>query len=149
MSIVTPLKDAAYGFVPFVNVDDQPLYLVTLHHKGHWAFPKGHAEGDETPLESAHRELLEETGLTPAQVYEQTQFSEEYVFTSPTGEQVHKTNTYWLAEMPSREVTPQVEEVDDFVWLPYSEALERMTFDTGRQSLQRAHELYEKFVRKQ
>lgn len=142
----TLVEDAAYGFVPFVIQDSQPLYLVTLHYKGHWAFPKGHAEGDETPLEAARRELLEETGLTPVKVYEETLFSEEYVFVDPDGRKIHKTNTFWLAEMPHTDVIPQEEEVMDFAWLPYNEALERMTFDTGKVSLQQAQSLYQRFI---
>ena len=31
--------------------------------KGHWDFPKGHVEDNETELETATRELQEETGI--------------------------------------------------------------------------------------
>ena len=31
--------------------------------KGHWDFPKGHVEENETELETASRELKEETGI--------------------------------------------------------------------------------------
>lgn len=146
MSDKIQIEDTAYGFVPFVIEEGQPLYLITLHHKGHWAFPKGHSEGSETPLEAAHRELLEETGLEPKRVYEEASFSEDYTFVESNNRLVHKVNIYWLAEMPHKNVFPQAEEVDDFAWLPYTEALQRITFDTGRQSLEKAHKLFTQFV---
>ncbi len=139
--------DAAYGFVPFILQSGEPLYLVTLHHKGHWAFPKGHAEGDESPVEAALRELREETGLVPKKVYEDTRFFEEYTFTDSEGNEVQKTNTFWLAEMPHQDVVPQEEEVKDFAWLSYDEAMERMTFESAKKSLRRAQELYNQHVR--
>jgi ADP-ribose pyrophosphatase len=33
-----------------------------------WEFPAGAIDGDETPLEAGRRELIEETGVTPASV---------------------------------------------------------------------------------
>jgi ubiquinone/menaquinone biosynthesis C-methylase UbiE len=38
-------------------------YLMVRHSIRAWEFPGGHAEGNETPLETAKREFFEETGL--------------------------------------------------------------------------------------
>ena len=37
--------------------------LLIKQTKGHWGFPKGHVEKDETEIETAIREVKEETGL--------------------------------------------------------------------------------------
>ena len=39
------------------------ILLIKHINSGHWSFPKGHVEGDETELETARREIKEETGL--------------------------------------------------------------------------------------
>lgn len=51
----------ASGYV----VDDNKVLL--LHHKklGMWLQPGGHIEDDELPHETAKREIIEETGVTP------------------------------------------------------------------------------------
>ena len=41
--------------------DNQVLLIKSV--KGHWSFPKGHVENDETELETANREILEETNV--------------------------------------------------------------------------------------
>ena len=37
--------------------------LLVKHNDGHWGFPKGHVEKDETELQTAIREVKEETNL--------------------------------------------------------------------------------------
>jgi 8-oxo-dGTP diphosphatase len=37
--------------------------LLVKRPEGVWAFPGGKIEGDESPIDTAHRELLEETGV--------------------------------------------------------------------------------------
>ena len=45
--------------------EGQTPCLLLLKHKfgGHWSFPKGHVEPGETEIETALREVREETGL--------------------------------------------------------------------------------------
>jgi 8-oxo-dGTP diphosphatase len=37
--------------------------LLVKRQEGVWAFPGGKIEGDESPIDTAHRELMEETGV--------------------------------------------------------------------------------------
>ena len=43
--------------------DDTFETLLIKMVKGHWSFPKGHVENDETEVETALREIKEETNL--------------------------------------------------------------------------------------
>jgi len=52
------------GSVTFRQSDSEILYLVISSSDGaHWVFPKGHIEPNESPAETALRELREEAGI--------------------------------------------------------------------------------------
>ena len=48
--------------------------------EGHWDFPKGHVEGNETELETAKRELIEETGIVNFRLFDGFRHRIEYNF---------------------------------------------------------------------
>lgn len=139
MSVV---RDRAYGLVPILpGAGDRPHhYLIILHRKGHWAFPKGHQDDGETALETACREFEEETGLTSYMALPELSFSESYQFRMG-GTTVDKTVQYFAAlvkpdavgEFPRAKV--QIEEVADYRWCIATEAAATITFDGARQVL--------------
>ena len=45
------------------NQEHIDLLLVKNRYGGHWSFPKGHVEGNETEVQTALREVREKTGL--------------------------------------------------------------------------------------
>lgn len=128
-------QDFSYGIVPLLQTEDNTvLFLLIKHQVGHWAFPKGHAEGDETPIQSAQREFEEETGVTNYTVDETIHFEEQY-YPTKNGQVLNKTVTYFPAWVQDRRVIPQVSEIANYAWLPYTEALQRMTFPPGKKLL--------------
>jgi bis(5'-nucleosidyl)-tetraphosphatase len=128
------LTDAAFGIIPVLKKDHVFHYLLIQHHAGHWSFPKGHAELGETPLETAQREFTEETGIQDFQVLKNSSFLEQYAFTQK-GQTINKTVVYFTAWVNSEVVECQAEEIQAYAWLPFEEALEKLTFDTTRQVL--------------
>jgi len=43
-------------------------------------------------------------------------------------------------------VIPQEEEVKDFAWLPFDEALERMTFESAKKSIREAQAMFDRYI---
>ena len=125
--------DFSCGVIPIRTRDGVREYLLVQHRAGHWSFPKGHPEGDETPLETARRELAEETGLKDAELTETPAFDERYIFTKRSGKVVEKSVTYYVGRIAARAaVRLQAEEVSDHAWGDAAATARLMTFDAGR-----------------
>jgi bis(5'-nucleosidyl)-tetraphosphatase len=113
-------------------------YLLLHHIVGHWDFAKGKIEAGETKQQAALRELHEETGLRtdlePGFIE-----SISYSFVDRSGEPTKKTVYFFIGRVNDEQVVLSSEH-KDFIWLPYDKALSKMTFDTARQVLKKAHE---------
>jgi hypothetical protein len=57
--------------------------------------------------------------------------------------QTHKTVFFFLAQAPNREVTLSHEH-KDHAWLPYEQALEKLTYDNAQTVLTQAHTYFER-----
>ena len=51
------------GVIVFKEINEVVHVLLIHHNMGHWGIPKGHVEGAEVEVETAKREVLEETGI--------------------------------------------------------------------------------------
>ena len=138
------IHDASFGVVPFKEIDGVWNVFLICHHDGHWAFPKGHAEENESPLQAAQRELFEETGLTVSKWISKDLIVEQYQF-HRDGQRVRKEVSYYIAEVQGNEVL-QKEEIKDSLWLPLDKAEERLTFPETCSIFRRAVEILLKDV---
>lgn len=142
---IKTMKDEAFGIIPVFSTESDILFLLIQHQAGHWAFPKGHADPGESALETAKRELEEETGIRDYEVLEEPSFVEHYSFVQESvpssvkhyafakeGELIEKTVTYFVAFVNSREVVLQAEEVQNYAWSSFDEAINLITFDGNR-----------------
>lgn len=103
--------------------------------EGHWSFPKGHVERGETEVQTALREVYEETGLT-IQLLKGFRQCVEY-YPKPN---IHKQVIYFLGQPadPEEMVVLQEEEVSEAKWLSMEEACRQVTFDNDRKLLNQA-----------
>ena len=127
------MKDASFGIVPIHSDNGTTRYLLVHQKKGHWGFPKGHADPGETAPQTALRELAEETGVTDCRLVESPEFVERYTFINKKGKRVDKTVTFFIGHVDDPDVTVQPEEVQDFAWLTADEAKARLTFPEARE----------------
>ncbi len=124
------VEDNSFGIIPRQKKEEWMVLLI-LHQKGtHWAFPKGHGCPGETPLESACRELKEETGLDVERVLFEKPLKEQYYF-HRKGERVCKTVLYYAAEVKGT-LALQEEEIRDSKWVLLKEAAAHLTFAEAR-----------------
>ena len=127
--------DYSCGVVPVTRFHGARHYLLVQHDAGHWSFPKGHPEAGENPLQTARRELAEETGLRGVKLTERPAFEERYAFTKRSGRTVDKRVTFYVGDVEpaaARRLRLQTEEVADAKWLTAAAARARLTFTAGR-----------------
>jgi len=111
------------------------VLVVPVREPNRWALPKGHQDSGETVAETALREVQEETGLT-AQIEEDLGFC-EYCYPWG-GTEVQKRVYYFLMTPTGGNFADHDHEMTQVVWVPLSQALERITFATEAEMLRRA-----------
>ena len=107
------------------------LYVLLLkHNKGHWSFPKGHVETSESEEETAKREIKEETNLD---VELDTDF--RYVSTYSPKKGVIKDVVFFAAIPITNKIVIQEDEIEEFSWYKYNEALKIITYEKDKKVL--------------
>lgn len=100
---------------------------------GHWSYPKGHVEDNETEVETALREIKEETNLD---VIIDTRFREITTYSPKPG--VIKDVIYFLAFAKTLDVKVQEEEVANYEWVDINDATKLITFEEDRKIFRKA-----------
>ena len=106
-----------------------------------WCLPKGHLEGEETPVEAAVREIAEETGIVGDPV--RPLGTIDYWFTAE-GRRIHKTVHHFLLRATGGrlgvEGDPDAEAVEA-AWVPAPELERRLAFPNERRIARAAGDL--------
>ena len=146
-------KDYSFGVVLFRKEGGKTLILLVREHadsgvaeeRGTWGLPKGHKDGDESDIEAARRELLEETGITNCDFYPSTFWKISYPV-SKNGDNFDKTVTYFLASTEESVLRPAPGEIAECKWLTLDEAETMVTFDGIRTIIMKAREKLQEAV---
>ena len=113
-----------------IVINDKNEVLLIHHNAGHWDFPKGHMEDGETEVQTAKREVKEETNID-VEVNERYRYVTKY---SPK-EDVMKEVVYFLAKNVSNNKKAQLEELSEVKWIEINMAIEKITYDNSREIL--------------
>ncbi len=119
----------SYGAIPLFKDIKRYKVLIIQNSKGkHWGLPKGTPENNETPRQTAIRELQEETGIKEKdiQIQQDPIFLEQYSFTQD--EIVYdKTNTYYIGFVDTMIVGEDLDEISVAEWVSFEEAKEKLS----------------------
>ena len=113
-----------------IVINNKNEVLLIHHNAGHWDFPKGHVEEGETEVETAIREVKEETNVD-VEVNEKYRYTTKY---SPK-EDVIKEVVYFLAKNISNNKEAQLEEVSEVKWIKLEDAIEKITYNNSKEIL--------------
>ena len=126
------------GIVLFRNNSDKNEFLLLNYPQGHWDFVKGKIEQNETLHEAAIRETREETGITNIEFIDGFEESVEYDFRFKK-EDIHKKVIFFLAKTDEKNIKLSHEH-NDYLWLEYSDALKKTTFENAKNVLSKANQ---------
>ncbi|MHA1616853.1 MAG: bis(5'-nucleosyl)-tetraphosphatase [Candidatus Njordarchaeales archaeon] len=132
------ILERSAGAIVFQKEDGKALYLLLHYPAGHWDFPKGNIEKGEKEIEAARREIIEETGITDIEFIFGFREKIEYYYRKGK-DLVHKEVIFFLAKTRQEKVRLSYEHVG-YAWLRYEEALKKVTYESSRKVLEKAHE---------
>lgn len=141
------IKEISCGAVIYKLKDNKHSFLLVYSNRNsQWSFPKGHMESAESEIETARREILEETGIENLKFIDD--FRDEIVYEidavgaapcRPPNKKIEKHSIFFLAcSLDDNETHPQDNEIGKTQWLSFEEALKTLKFDSHRQVLKNA-----------
>ena len=102
-------------------------FLIIKMLNGNWGFPKGHTEDQETDIQTAIREVTEETGIN-IEILDGFKKSIKYI---PFPEVLKKV-IFFIGITEEEKVTIDRDEIEDYMWCSYEEALKMITYKLQR-----------------
>ena len=122
------LHEKSCGAIVYRKFHGNTEILLIKHiNSGHWSFPKGHVEHGETEIETARREIMEETSID---VIIDPTFRETVTY-SPKKDTV-KVVVYFLAKAKNVDFTPQEDEIAEIRWVDISYASNVLSYENDK-----------------
>lgn len=126
-------REKSCGVIVFKEINEVVHVLLIHHNMGHWGIPKGHVEAGETEIETAKREVLEETGV-------KTEIMSDFreCITYSPKKNVLKDVIFFIGKSVDGNLVAQLEEVQEVEFISIDKALDLISYDDERSVLQKA-----------
>lgn len=107
------------------NEHNHIQFLLVQGYGNFWGFPKGHPEPNETHLDTALRELKEETQIVEVTIIPELKYRESYVIKRKKGSSIHRKITYFVGEVTEKKAQRLRSEIKQLAWfdLEYAKQL--------------------------
>ncbi|MDD4000281.1 MAG: NUDIX domain-containing protein [Bacilli bacterium] len=115
------------GAVVYKYQGQDILVLIEKMQKGHYSLPKGHSEGAESEVETALREIKEETNL---EVILDTDFR-KVIYFSPSPNCL-KEVVFFVGEALNDDLIKQEEEIEELFWVEFDSAVDLLTYENDQ-----------------
>ena len=122
----------------FILISDDYLtshYSVLLLHyrSGHWDFPKGNIETNETEMQAATRELREETDITKFRLIPNFRYTLDYKYTKKS-KLISKQVILFLASTKVKKVKISNEHIG-YKWTDSDSSVDQLTYSNAKNAL--------------
>ncbi len=128
------IKEKSCGAVIYQIKAGKYYFLIEKMKMGHYSMPKGHVEKKKNELQTAYREIKEETNLN---VKIDDSFRE--VITYSPYQDCIKDVVYFIGQVQSGTLKNQESEVQEIRFLPFDEAYNILTYSQDKKTLLRAY----------
>ena len=125
------------GFIGYKAINNRNYFLIIKATNGDIGFPKGHMEKDENELQTALRELKEETNIEVLLI---DGFRYQIEYPLPKKNDTVKQTVYFLGKCINDKIICQEKEVEEAKFMTFEEALLILTFDETKKMLQLAND---------
>lgn len=137
-----PTREAvsAGGLVYDDRADGRWVVLISRRNAAgqlQWTLPKGGLEEGEDLPSAAVREVLEETGLE-SEITGKLGVVDYWFVWKPDEVRYHKYVHYFLMAVRGGDIQAHDDEAEDVVWLPYADAVERLSHPNERRLVRAA-----------
>ena len=132
------MEEKSAGFILISDKFLNSRYSVLLLHyrSGHWDFPKGNIEINETEMQAATRELGEETGISKFRLIPNFRYTLSYKYTRKSV-LISKQVILFLASTKVNKVIISDEHIG-FKWLNILASANQLTYSNAKNALQNA-----------
>ena len=136
-------QEKSCGAVLFKKQDDGSVKYLLLHYgAGHWDFPKGNQEKNETEEQTVAREVSEETGIEDIEFVKDFRETIKY-FYKKGDETIYKEVVFYLAQSATEDIIISSEHIG-YAWMSYEHAYKKLTFNNSKELLKKANEFVAK-----